>query len=409
MIRFLTKSNKNNIVLFVHGLCGGEETWKNEDGRCFQELLLCHADVANHFDIATFDYFTSFFDTPSNVVNTIGWLKSLFKHSSNKNKKNVNVEEISELLRTQIRFKLNEYDNVIIVAHSMGGLISKNCIIKDITDHGHSKIKLLISLAVPHLGSDGATYGKLISSNIQLVDLAPLSELCPRMNEKWIKLSIKPDIKYFYGTYDEVVPKVSAVGVDASPKDVIACDDSHISICKPESEESTSVIAVRKFLSEFRDGSGESTLDLQKLESEKQFEDEYFVIKLLVADVHHATVTHSKEHFLNAEYARKLFSSAADQRKLSDLYAKIRSLYQDAYDKYLHNESMTSGQLVNLIHEKIVGEDDGYLRSALPLIHGLHKKGMLHQLANNLNEKIWWAEDQSIDTLEKFKKSVPKQ
>jgi pimeloyl-ACP methyl ester carboxylesterase len=406
MLNILTKSNKPNVILFVHGFCGGVDTWKHDNGSYFHQHIIKSPIVSEHFDIATFDYFSKFFNTPVAAGNMLSKIKSLFKTSSNKNEKNIGIDEISELLKTNIRFHLDDYENVVIIAHSMGGLITKNYIANEISESGNSKVKLFISLAVPHLGAELATYGKLFSNHEQINDLAPLSEICPKLNQQWVKLSIKPNTKYFYGTYDDTVKKASAISIDCDDKDIVACDDSHGSICKPESEFSTVVIATNKFLKEFIEGSGEITLAVQKLENSDQFSDEHFVLKLILADVHHATITHSKEHFLNAEYARKLFSSASDQNKLSDLYTKIRTLYHDSYDKFLHTEEMTPGKLVSELHEKIVSEDSSYLKSALPLIHGLHKKGMLHQLANDLSDDIWWTEECSIAALDKVKLSL---
>jgi len=406
MLNILTKTNKPNVILFVHGFCGGVETWKHENGSYFHQHILKSPIVSENFDIATFDYFSKFFNTPVVASNMLSKIQSLFKTSSKKNAKNIGIDEISELLKTHIRFQLDDYKNIVVVAHSMGGLITKSCIAKEVVETGNTKIKLFMSLAVPHLGAELATYGKLFSNHEQINDLGPLSDVCPKLNQQWIKLSIKPKTKYFYGTYDDVVKKASATSIEPDEKDVIACDDSHGSICKPESEFSTVIIAANKFLKEFIEGSGEIELTVQKLESSSQFDDEHFVLKLILADVHHATITHSKEHFLNAEYARKLFSSASDQKKLGDLYSRIRTLYHDSYDKFLHTEEMTPGKLVGEIHEKIISEDSLYLKSALPLIHGLHKKGMLHQLANDLSDDIWWTEDCSIAALDKVKASL---
>src|SRR5690606_4256509 len=88
-------------------------------------------------------------------------LKRLFTTSHGKLVKNISIEEIGDLLRTEVRFHLQNYDNIIVIAHSMGGLVTKSAIIKDIEEQQNSKIKLFVSLAVPHLGAEGATFGKL--------------------------------------------------------------------------------------------------------------------------------------------------------------------------------------------------------------------------------------------------------
>lgn len=145
---------------------------------------------------------------------------------------------------------------------------------------------------------------------------------------------------------------------------------------------------------------------LQRLNNPSQYNDEVFVLKLLLADVHNASIMHSKEHFLNAEYARKLFSSVADQSKLRNLYEKIRTIYQNFYEHHVANSERSSTTLVGAVHQKIIAEDAAYLKVALPMLQGLHKLGMLHQLANDLGDTVWWSENQSQQALESVRKKL---
>lgn len=406
MIEFKRKSNKKNIILFVHGFRGGSSTWENSSKICFYNYLDDNPFVKDHFDIANFEYFSTLSTILVSASSKISTLKSLFNSIAKKTPKNIGIDELAGLLRAKIRFDLGSYENIIVVAHSMGGLITKQCIIEDYAQNGESRIGLFISLAVPHLGAVLASYGQLVSSNDQIKDLAPLGELCPALNDRWVKLQNKPPIKYFYGVYDDVVLKHSAIGTDNVPQDVIPCDETHTTISKPDSTSATTVTATREFLVEFINKLGSKHFIVKKLEDENQFSDEYFVLKMVLADVHLATINHSKEHFLNAEYTRKLFSSAADQRKLLELYEKIRTLYQGYYDSFVHDESYSSGKLIAEIHQQIVKEDSAFLKTGLPLIHGMHKKGMLHQLANDLSDDVWWSEERSFEALEKIKRAL---
>ncbi|MCO4858844.1 GPI inositol-deacylase [Herbaspirillum sp. WGmk3] len=404
MIEFVTNAGRPNLILFVHGFTGGRDTWKNTEHGYFFDQLRTIEKIESNFDIACFEYFSKLTNLFPNANARLTGIRALLKRPFQKVEKNISINEIAALLRSQLRFQLSGYENIFIIAHSMGGLVTKAALIRDAELNSINRIRLVISLAVPHLGADLATYGKLLSNNQQIHDLAPLSELCPALNDSWVKLSDKPVIKYFYGTYDDVVKKHSAIGLENTEQDVIACDDTHLSICKPSGANSNLIKAIEHFLEEFLNGdSSRDKLEFQKLDHPEQFNDEYFVLKLLVADVHNAVVSHSKEHFLNAEYARKLFSSSADQKKLKDLYDRIRTLYQDSYGKYISNGESNSGLLVSEIHQKIIDEDSGYLKTALPLIHGLHKKGMLHQLANDLTNDIWWSETQSVPALDDLK------
>jgi pimeloyl-ACP methyl ester carboxylesterase len=409
MITFAHQNGAADLILFVHGFTGGNETWRNSSGQMFHELLISDNTIAKGYDVAYFEYFTKLTDLLPSANSWLAKIKLIVGASHKKVEQNIGIAEISELLRTQIRFQLSAYKRIVIVAHSMGGLVSKSALAAEIQSHASCNVQLLISLAVPHLGANAANFAKLLTTNAQLKDLAPLSDFCVGLNDKWVKISSRPDIKYFYGTYDDVVTKGSAIGTDNIPQDVVACNDDHLSIAKPSGTSDIAPVATRDYLRKallttmVPDGD-----NLLKLDNDSELADEYFVLKLMLVDVHNSTIRHCKENFLNAEYTRKLFNSRFDQEKLAQLYGRIRSLYRDSYDRYVNSKEpkKTPGELLTEIHEKIVSEDAGYLKSALPVIHALHKKGMLQQLANDLGNDIWWSEEQSLDTLNKLKNAM---
>lgn len=391
MIDFTLKENKKNLILFVHGFGGGEDTWKNGKDTTFAGLLVNDPVIAKNYDIAHFNYYTKLLNLYSQAGGVGTLFKRLFTTSHGKLSKNVSIEEISNLLRTEIRFKLQEYDNIVVVAHSMGGLVTKSAIVKDIEDQQISKIKLFISLAVPHLGAELATLGKLISPNIQIKNLAPLNEFIYAINDFWQKTNLRPTTKYFYGMYDQIVLKTSAVPMDKEKSDVISVDEDHTSITKPVDSNSTTFLAVRQVILDFESNdTGMSKLEMQKLPDDEIYNDELFVLKLLSANIHQSAIKNSKEYFLNAEYIRKRFTSQSDQKRLNELYQKIRNLYETSYTKYVHDGITNSGLLLVDVHEKIVSEDKSFLEIFIPFINAIHKQGMLHQLANNDEENIWW-------------------
>jgi len=403
MIEFVQKTGKQDVILFVHGFTGGKDTWKHATDGYFHERLLEYELVSNNFDIAIFEYFTTLTNLFPAANSIRQKLVSFFKSVQPKAKKNVSIEEISNLLRSRIRFDLGGYRSIVVIAHSMGGLVTKSCILKDLEDGKTSKIRLVLSLAVPHLGADLATFGKMISSNQQIEDLAPLSDLCPKLNDAWVKHSLKPDIKYFYGAYDQVVKQSSAIGTDNSPQDTISCDDDHLTICKP-AKGGIVLSAAANFLEAFVKSA--TPFEFQHISSPNQYDDEIFVLKLMLADVHEASIRNSKEYFLNAEYARKLLSSAADQQQLKVLYDKIRTIYQNSYETHVAASNGSSTTLVAAVHKRVIDEDASFLKAAFPMLQALHKMGMLHQLANDLGNNVWWSEERSRDALERVRTKI---
>jgi len=257
------------------------------------------------------------------------------------------------------------------------------------------------------MGAELATYGKLISDNLQIEDLAPLNKFIHEINDVWLKTSLRPETKYFYGVHDDVVAKTSASPTDKETTDVIPVDENHTSISKPEGSESTIFVAVKDVVLNYQASDpGMSDLQIQKLDNDNEYEDELFVLKLLMADIQNASVRDAKEVFLNAEYMRKIFSSESDQRRLADLYEKIRKLYKDGYTKYIHGGIPNSGQFLSEVHERIVSEDREFLHTMIPFINAIHKQGMLNQLANDESGDVWWSKDTGLEEIENICKDL---
>lgn len=397
MIEYISRKNKKNLILFIHGLTGSNETWINEESNAsFSELLLKDEKINNHFDTAYFEYFTSFL----NVKQKYGIFKSIF--SKNKTAPiNISIKEISQLLNTRIDYELINYDNIILIAHSMGGLVAKNSILNYVNTN--SKLKLFISLAVPHLGSDLANYGEFISSNIQMKELQPLSNEIINLQSQWLKSTSLPVSKYYIGAYEGVVNNNSAVPLNTDKKDIVHVNENHRSICKPKDENNIVISSVSVILKEFLKNDSVDDIDYD-FTVDSQYDNEYFVLKLLIADVHESSIKDSKKHFYYSEVIRKIFTSKQDKITLKQMYARIESLYSDIYGLYTSGKISTSTELVSAVHQKIIAEDKLFLKSVLEKIDGLHKKGMIHQLANDMQKDIFWLNEKSTeDELNKFK------
>ncbi|EMF8852324.1 hypothetical protein V4T45_004154, partial [Vibrio vulnificus] len=105
----------------------------------------------------------------------------------------------------------------------------------------------------------------------------------------------------------------------------------------------------------------------------------------------------AKELFYNAEFVRKLFNSRHDKEQLKKLFTNIRQIYKDSYDKFLADDSLNSGMLLSDVHTKITEQDSILLKSLIPSLQNFHKKGMLHQLANDQSSDIWWCKEKLLD------------
>lgn len=246
MLQWVRCKEKDNLILFIHGLKGGGETWAYDKDITFPLLIKKEKSLKYTYDIACFNYFTTFTDT---YAKTKSWTQKIFG-SSNKIKKNLPIDEISELLLTETKVNLSHYKNIILIAHSMGGLVSKSCILKQLNSNSPKNITGFISLAVPHSGAKLANIGGLLSSNIQLEDLSVLSNSIDSLTRLWIQAENKPTTKYIYAANDQIVDKKSALAIDSTKDDSMAVDEDHSSICKPKNRKQTIYRAVINYINE---------------------------------------------------------------------------------------------------------------------------------------------------------------
>ncbi|MDR6551908.1 ABC-three component system protein [Paenibacillus qinlingensis] len=406
-IEFVSKQNNKNLVLFIHGFTGSNETWKNEHGEGFPNMLLEESDIRNQFDIAYISYYTSLIDLYG-IKSKTNKILRMFNFSPGAAKRNLGIEKLGEFVQAVIRYQCEQYENIIIIAHSMGGLVAKSYILSELLEQGElAKVKLFISLAVPHLGTDWSKLGEKLFKNVQAVDLNPLSSVLTQINRAWIENSNTPLTVCFYGQYDDVVTEESAILLQSKKPEKVPCDDDHNTITRPSNKERLVYVAARSVLQKFAKASvTKQPLQVQEFVDQGQLDDEIFVIRLLVADVHNSQISSAKQTFFNAEYMRKILVNQGEQAiaLLTDLYVKIEFFYSIAFGKLMSNELKDSNHLVTYVHEQIVKEPE-LLKCAIPLLSSLHKTGMLHQLMNKLDKDLWWAQGHNIQTIEEFRKA----
>ncbi|WP_031463760.1 alpha/beta hydrolase [Paenibacillus polymyxa] len=119
---FIHEANNRNIILFIHGFTGGEGTWNREDMPSFPELLRDERQIAINFDIAKINYYTKLASF-ERFKNTYYGIKRALGFSSSVAYKNLGIKELSASLKSIIDNYCYRYENIFIVAHSMGELL----------------------------------------------------------------------------------------------------------------------------------------------------------------------------------------------------------------------------------------------------------------------------------------------
>ncbi|MGE5478142.1 MAG: esterase/lipase family protein [Bacteroidales bacterium] len=205
-------SARKRLALFVHGLGGDAKlTWG-----AFPELLRGDSATAD-CEIAQYSYPTDLFRIP--LIS----------------KKSVGIQDLAAALKTEIKHRYSDYDDIFLLCHSLGGLIAKRYIIDIINIGQECRVRKVIFYATPHDGSMLADIGGVISfRHNQLKQLCRNSEFLEQLNLDWIRLCVdeKIDVTYVVGTLDRVVPKESARGFIGNRRTEVV-DRGHTDICKP--------------------------------------------------------------------------------------------------------------------------------------------------------------------------------
>jgi hypothetical protein len=386
-------------VVFIHGLKGNSDTWVNDSGESFQKLLQNNNDeIAEYCDFYEYNYFSKITEFMNgfvakqsfNFLQKLPILKSFKSVSKTKKvRKNKTIAHLSSGLESELRARFSEHEEIILIGHSMGGLVAKNLILSQLKTNNLRNIKTYISIATPHHGSLQALFLQF-SSNKHIAELQPLNEQTMFIEKEWGKNKNKlPLSRYLVALDDEAVLPHCAVPNDAQDVDIYELNnEDHTSICKPKDINSISFVLVDEVI---RDRLSGMLLKNKYMKSKNKkmdgYEREVFVIKLIIADVNSSLIKSSKESYFKAEIACRLNKRSLEQ--LNNLYDRIKFIYQQEY--YLFDEGkIDSSDLVYKVHGVIKDNDSTALTSAIESLSFLEKIGMLHQLANTIDQEIVW-------------------
>lgn len=135
-------------IVFVHGFTGNSsETWSN--GNAYWPNLLTTDPVFNGQDIFAFEYPSRKFSVSFTID-----------------------EAASDLCTTIESLKLDQYRQLTFVAHSLGGLVVRSCLLNHRKLAG--RIRFLYFYATPSKGSPYAALVSVFSRNPQVFQLMPL-------------------------------------------------------------------------------------------------------------------------------------------------------------------------------------------------------------------------------------------
>lgn len=388
-------------VVFIHGFTGGVDTWKNQAGHSFADLLRSDTKLVKDFDFFEFDYYTKISDffnsAPFQKITRLIPFVNRIPGITGKVRSNRPIAQLSEQLATYLSLTLSDYENVVLIGHSMGGLIAKDHILNYEPGHGPRPIGY-VSVAVPHKGSLSAL---LLSptQNINAKELVPLSEYSDNLNNNWgqQKENLPPSL-YMVAQHDECVPKTSAIPFAVQKSERATVEHDHCSICKPDSIADLAYAAVSQFLKNLAYQLGMArTAAATASMSTPDYDKEIFVLKMMVCKIGPKGVEDAKDCFFNAEIISKAVNKA-DAEELGLLQQKVLSLYKQKYNEF-SGKNVSANDVFAAVHKEITDQDSAALKSSVAYLNFLHKKGLLHQIANNPCRTVVWSDDTDFEKI----------
>ena len=217
---------KKSLILFIHGLLGDDDTWGN-----FENLLTKHErSIFEKYDVKFFSYPSAVFENPK-------------------------IQTIAASLRTSIENEYDGYDDIVLVCHSMGGLVAKKYLIDEIKLYQPStlKVKKVIYYDTPHNGADLANWAK-ITGHKQVAQMATDSDFIEWLNTDFYTLDIGQYLCMKYVIAEKaykgirIVSKQSASAIWANRDTETLVDKHHKDCCKPQDIDALSYKILKNFI-----------------------------------------------------------------------------------------------------------------------------------------------------------------
>jgi HAD superfamily phosphoserine phosphatase-like hydrolase len=219
------------LILFVHGLGGSAAgSWEK-----FPELVCADPQFAN-YDVGFFEY-----PTTRSPFRLRFW------------KKYSKIQTLADALRTVIENRYTEHRPIVLVAHSLGGLICRSYLVDAVMSDSPLRVARLVLYATPNSGSGLANVTQYLSwRQPQLKQLCKNSDLIISLNRAWeqLRMSDKIAVRYVVATDDDVVNPASAGHFPGNPEIEVLTGRNHRNCVKPESSGDLAFEILKTFVGE---------------------------------------------------------------------------------------------------------------------------------------------------------------
>lgn len=136
---------KPRVIVFVHGIHGGRDTWRASNGAYWPQLI----QTDPHFQKS--DVVVAEYPTPSM-------------------RGQLSTEKLSQILWQRLKAqRVWDHAEVVFVAHSLGGILTEEMLLNHPDDA--ARVRFIVSYSTPHQGSFVANLAKIYDSDPLLTDL----------------------------------------------------------------------------------------------------------------------------------------------------------------------------------------------------------------------------------------------
>ncbi|PWK13837.1 esterase/lipase family protein [Tumebacillus permanentifrigoris] len=200
------------LAVLLHGL-GAPETWAEWEPLLAQDPQLADVDVA-----------LARYDTAHLVNGLFGGITGVLKLF--KREVTLSREQVTDIATLALELKreldsreYRHYDKIVLIGHSMGGLVGIHYLLQEIENNVPLRVGGYISLATPFNGAALAQYNKLlewVNHNVQIQELRPNHKFLDDTIRLWMKHHAVPvmnsvQFRFCYGQTDEIVEATSAI------------------------------------------------------------------------------------------------------------------------------------------------------------------------------------------------------
>lgn len=201
------------LILFVHGFTGtAKETWKSWFAKIAADSEL------QSYKVDAFSYQTAIFELPVGI-------------------RLPSIDELAMGLATEISTKFEKSRRIVIVAHSMGGLIARQMLL-DLAKRGGAIEKYsLLMYGTPNSGVVLATLASKAGIKPKQLDGMGLGNgFLTSLNDGWNERGIanRIHIRYVVGGGDQLVTPSSAGFLTGDARVEVAVELDHFSIVDPD-------------------------------------------------------------------------------------------------------------------------------------------------------------------------------